>query len=53
MDKQMQFLIYKVADENRFINAFIQNETIWVTANQMAVLFDKSESTIRKHINNV
>lgn len=53
MVKQMQFLIYKVADENRFINAFIQNETIWVTANQMAVLFDKSESTIRKHINNV
>lgn len=53
MDKQMKFLIYKVADENRFINAFIQNETIWVTANQMAVLFDKSESTIRKHINNV
>ena len=53
MDKQMQFLIYKVADENRFINAFIQNDTIWVTANQMAVLFDKSESTIRKHINNV
>ena len=53
MDKQMQFLIYTVADENRFINAFIQNETIWVTANQMAVLFDKSESTIRQYIKNV
>ncbi len=35
------------------VDAFIQNETIWITANQMAVLFDKSESTIRKHINNV
>lgn len=24
MDKQMQFLIYKVADENRFINALFR-----------------------------
>ena len=47
MDKQMQFLIYTVADENRFINAFIQIESIWVTAIQMAVLFDMSDSSIR------
>lgn len=28
-------------------------ETVWLSANQMALLFDKDEKTIRKHINNV
>ncbi|MCD8234179.1 MAG: hypothetical protein LUC51_07310 [Cloacibacillus porcorum] len=27
-------------------------DTVWLTANQMALLFDKDEKTIRKHINN-
>lgn len=53
MNQEFQFLIYKSAQEDVSVSAFIQNETIWITANQMAVLFDKSESTIRKHINNV
>ncbi|MDX9826109.1 MAG: RhuM family protein, partial [Sphaerochaeta sp.] len=30
-----------------------EDETVWLTANQMALLFDKDEKTIRKHINNV
>ncbi len=53
MSRDFQFLIYKSAEEDVSVSAFIQDETIWVTANQMAILFDKSESTIRKHINNV
>jgi hypothetical protein len=53
MSNEFQFLIYKSAEEDVSVNAFIQNESIWITANQMAILFDKSESTIRKHINNV
>lgn len=53
MSNEFQFLIYKSAEENVSVNAFIQNESIWITANQMAILFGKSESTIRKHINNV
>lgn len=28
-------------------------ETVWLSANQMAVLFDKDETNIRKHVNNV
>ncbi len=31
----------------------MDGETVWLTANQMAVLFDRDEKTIRKHINNV
>lgn len=30
-----------------------ENETVLLSANQMALLFDKDEKTIRKHINNV
>ena len=31
----------------------LKENNVWVTANQMAILFDKDETTIRKHINNV
>ncbi len=27
-------------------------DTVWLTANQMALLFERDEKTIRKHINN-
>ncbi len=30
-----------------------EKDTVWLTANQMALLFDKDDKTIRKHINNV
>jgi prophage maintenance system killer protein len=30
-----------------------EQDTVWLSANQMALLFDKDEKTIRKHINNV
>ena len=43
----------------KFINGDLQldvtvspnNETVWLIANQMALLFDRDEKTIRKHIN--
>lgn len=53
MDKQFEFLVYSSAEGDVSIEAFIQDETIWLTANQMAQLFCKDERTIRKHINNI
>ena len=53
LNTQLEFLVYHTVEGNVSVNAFIHDETIWITANQMATLFDKSESTIRKHINNV
>ena len=53
MSQDFQFLNCTSAEEDVSVSSFIQDETIWITANQMAILFDKSESTIRKHINNV
>ena len=31
----------------------MKDETVWLTANQMAQLFERDEKTLRKHINNV
>ena len=35
------------------VNISTEENTVWLTANQMALLFDKDEKTIRKHVNNV
>ena len=53
MDKQFEFLVYNSSEGDVSVEAFVQDETIWLTANQMAQLFDKDEKTIRKHINNI
>lgn len=53
MDNQFEFLVYSSAEGDVSVEAFIQDETIWLTANQMAQLFCKDEKTIRKHINNI
>ena len=46
-------IIYQSEDGNTRINVNLQGETVWLSANQMAILFDRDEKTIRKHINNV
>ena len=45
--------IYQTEDGQTRIDVRLENDTVWLTANQMAVLFDRDEKTIRKHINNV
>ena len=46
-------IIYQTKDGVTSIDVKLDGETVWLTANQMAVLFDRDEKTIRKHINNV
>jgi len=35
------------------INVQLENETVWLTQKQMAVLFDKNVMTINEHIKNI
>lgn len=35
------------------VNVTPERDTVWLTANQMAVLYDRDEKTIRKHINKI
>lgn len=53
METNNQILIYQTADGQTQIDVRMENETVWLTSNQMALLFDRDEKTIRKHINNV
>lgn len=46
-------IIYSTADGKAKINLYANDGTVWLSANQIAILFDKDEKTIRKHINNI
>ena len=48
-----QIVIYHTEDGKTAIDVRLEQETVWLKANQMATLFDRDEKTIRKHINNV
>ena len=51
--KQDQIVIYQTEGGQTQIDVRLENGTVWLTANQMALLFDRDDKTIRKHINNV
>lgn len=53
MDLNDKIVIYQTADGQTSIDVKLENDTVWLSANQMAILFDRDEKTIRKHINNV
>ena len=46
-----EIVLYQPEGEVR-LEVRVENETVWLTANQMARLFDRDEKTLRKHINN-
>ena len=48
-----QILIYQAENGQTSIEVRLENESVWLSANQMSVLFDRDEKTIRKHVNNV
>ncbi len=48
-----QIVIYQAENGQTSIEVRLENENVWLSANQMSVLFDRDEKTIRKHINNV
>ena len=48
-----EIVIFETEDKSIVLPVTVESETVWLSANQMAVLFDRDEKTIRKHINNV
>ncbi len=50
---QNDFLLYKSPDGDVKVSVLLKNETIWLTQEQMAVLFGKAKSTINEHIKNI
>lgn len=48
-----EIVIFETEDKLVTLPVAVEHETVWLSANQMAVLFGRDEKTIRKHINNV
>ncbi|MDR1538135.1 MAG: virulence RhuM family protein [Clostridiales bacterium] len=48
-----QIVIFKTKDEKISVDVRFDEETVWLTLDQMAALFDRDKSTISRHIKNV
>lgn len=53
MNNNNQIIIYQTDDDQTQIDVRLENETVWLTTQQMAMLFDREESNIRRHVINV
>ena len=51
--KTNPLIIYQNTDGNIKIDVRLENETVWLTQQQMALLFAKAQSTINEHIQNI
>jgi hypothetical protein len=48
-----EIVLYQSADGAIKIDAILENETVWLTQEQMCSLFGKSKSTISEHIKHI
>ncbi len=48
-----QIVIYKSKDRAISLNVNLKNESVWLNQTQIAELFDRDQSVISRHINNV
>lgn len=51
--EQSRIVLFESDDKTVALPVSLENETVWLSTNQMAILFERDEKTIRKHINNV
>lgn len=50
---ESQIKIYQSEDGKTEINVQLENETVWLSLNQMAELFERDKSVISRHISNI
>ena len=48
-----EFLIFQIENKEEGIEVLYQDESLWLTQDAIAVLFDKSRSTITEHLQNI
>ena len=52
-ENSSEFIIFKTEDEKISVDVKFEDETVWLTQDQMAMLFDKAKSTISEHIKHI
>lgn len=53
MENRGEILVYENQDGKIKVDVRLQDETVWLTQEQMALLFGKGRSTITEHIGNI
>lgn len=53
MESQNNNIIIYQADSNQPVEVYLQNETLWLTQEQIASLFGRERSVITKHLRNI
>ena len=48
-----EFLIFQIENKEEGIEVLYQDDTLWLTQDAIAVLFDKGRSTIAEHLQNI
>lgn len=51
--KEESVVVYRTADNTLQLDVQLANETVWLTQQQMTVLFDTSKQNVSLHINNI
>ena len=52
-ENKTELIIYQTEDGRTKIDVHMENETVWLSLDQMAELFQRDKSTISKHIKNI
>ena len=52
-NENQHFIIFKTEDRKIEVDVRFQGETVWLTLDQMAALFERDKSTISRHIKNI
>lgn len=53
MQNNEEIVIYQTQDGLTKFDVRLENETVWITQDQMTDLFQRDESTISRHIKNI
>ena len=48
-----EMIVYQSADGQTHIDVRFENETVWLSLDQMAELFERNKSTISRHLKNI
>lgn len=53
MAKEIQFVLYNLPDNSGKVQAYVEDETLWLTQKAMAQLFDVSVPAVNQHLKNI
>ncbi len=53
MENKSEILLYQTENGQTKLEVKLENETVWLTQQQMSELFQRDRTVITKHINNI